>query len=162
MHWLDLVERVMIRQRKLGGRILMAREIVRNGVSFDALTYLERAELLFRATKKEGIKRILLLKAHAYWALGRGEEILAIAEETMRIREGNSKSWATAAGNYTTYLLDYGRYEEVLVYSDSVLAICRQVDGGINPSEAYAVRAEALQKLGRDSSCCGHAHYKSP
>jgi len=77
-----------------------------------------------------------------------GEEILSIAEETMRLREGNSKSWATAAGNYTTYLLDYGRYEEVLVYSDSVLAICRQVDGGINPSEAYAVRAEALQQAG--------------
>ena len=76
--------RVVIRQRKLGGRILYAREIVRNGVSFEAMTYLERAELLFRATKKEGIKRILLLKAHAYWALGWGEEILAIAEETMR------------------------------------------------------------------------------
>ena len=43
--------RVVIRPRKLGGRIYVAREIVRNGVSFDALTYLERAELLFRATK---------------------------------------------------------------------------------------------------------------
>ena len=53
------------------GSYLMAREIVRNGVSFDALTYLERAELLFRATNDEkGIARILLLKAHAYWALG--------------------------------------------------------------------------------------------
>ena len=135
------------------GSYLMAREIVRNGVSFDALTYLERAELLFRATNDEkGIARILLLKAHAYWALGAGEEILPIAEETMRLREGNPVSWATAAGNYTTYLLDYGRYEEVLVYSDSVLAICRQVDGGINPSEAYAVRAEALRKLGQDSA----------
>ena len=134
------------------GSYLMAREIVRNGVSFEALTYLERAELLFRATNDEkGIARILLLKAHAYWALGAGEEILPIAEETMRLREGNPVSWATAAGNYTTYLLDYGRYEEVLVYSDSVLAICRQVDGGINPSEAYAVRAEALRKLGQDS-----------
>ncbi|MDG2110626.1 MAG: histidine kinase, partial [Schleiferiaceae bacterium] len=89
---------------------------------------------------------------HAYWSLGAGEEILAISEETMRLRAGNLKGWATAAGNYTTYLLDYGRYEEVLRYSDSVLAICRQVDGGINPSEAYAVRAEALQKLGRDST----------
>jgi hypothetical protein len=135
------------------GAYFVARDIVRNGVSFDAITYLERAELLFRATKNsEGIKRVLLLKAHAYWALGGGEEILSIAEETMRMREGNSKSWATAAGNYTTYLLDYGRYEEVLVYSDSVLAICRKTDGGINPSEAYAVRAEALQQLGRDAA----------
>ena len=68
------------------GSYLMAREIVRNGVSFEALTYLERAELLFRATNDEkGIARILLLKAHAYWALGAGEEILPIAEETMRI-----------------------------------------------------------------------------
>jgi two-component sensor histidine kinase len=134
------------------GSYLLSREIVRKGVNFEALTYLERAEVLFRATdNKEGIKRILLLKAHAYWSLGAGEEILAISEETMRLRAGNLKGWATAAGNYTTYLLDYGRYEEVLTYSDSVLAICRQVDGGINPSEAYAVRAEALQKLGRDS-----------
>ena len=85
-------------------------------------------KLLFRATNnKEGIKRILLLKAHAYWALGAGEEILAIAEETMRFVQVILNRWATAAGNYTTYLLDYGRYEEVLVYSDSVLAICRQV-----------------------------------
>ena len=92
------------------GAYFVARDIVRNGVSFDAITYLERAELLFRATKNsEGIKRVLLLKAHAYWALGGGEEILSIAEETMRMRESNSKSWATAAGNYTTYLLDYGR-----------------------------------------------------
>ena len=135
------------------GSYLVSREIVRKGVNFEALTYLERAELLFRSTdNKEGIKRILLLKAHAYWSLGAGEEILAISEETMRLRAGNLKEWATAAGNYTTYLLDYGRYEEVLRYSDSVLAICRQVDGGINPSEAYAVRAEALQKLGRDST----------
>src|SRR5210317_150079 len=135
------------------GAYFMAREIVRNGVSFEALTYLERAELLFRASNDEkGIARILLLKAHAYWALGAGEEILPIAEETMRLREGNPVSWATAAGNYTTYLLDYGRYEEVLVYSDSVLAICRKTDGGINPSEAYAVRAEALQQLGRDAA----------
>ena len=75
----------MIRQRKLGERIYVSREIVRKGVSFEALTYLERQKLLFRATNnKEGIKRILLLKAHAYWALGAGEEILAIAEETMR------------------------------------------------------------------------------
>ena len=135
------------------GAYLLSREIVRKGVNFEALTYLERAEVLFRAAdNKEGIKRILLLKAHAYWSLGAGEEILAISEETMRLRAGNLKGWATAAGNYTTYLLDYGRYEEVLTYSDSVLAICRQVDGGINPSEAYAVRAEALQKLGRDST----------
>ena len=135
------------------GSYLVSREIVRKGVNFEALTYLERAELLFRSTdNKEGIKRILLLKAHAYWSLGAGEEILAISEETMRLRAGNLKEWATAAGNYTTYLLDYGRYEEVLRYSDSVLAICRQVDGGINPSEAYAVRAEALQKLGRNST----------
>ena len=51
----------------------------------------------------------------------------------MRFVQVILKGWATAAGNYTTYLLDYGRYEEVLTYSDSVLAICRQVDGGINP-----------------------------
>ena len=51
----------------------------------------------------------------------------------MRFVQVILKGWATAAGNYTTYLLDYGRYEEVLIYSDSVLAICRQVDGGINP-----------------------------
>jgi two-component sensor histidine kinase len=135
------------------GSYFVSREIIRKGVNFEALTYLERAEVLFRSTdNSEGIKRILLLKAHAYWSLGAGEEILAISEETMRLRAGNLKGWATAAGNYTTYLLDYGRYEEVLTYSDSVLAICRQIDGGINPSEAYAVRAEALQKLGRDST----------
>jgi two-component sensor histidine kinase len=135
------------------GLYLVSREIVRKGVNFEALTYLERAEVLFRSTdNSEGIKRVLLLKAHSYWSLGAGEEILAISEETMRLRADNLKGWATAAGNYTTYLLDYGRYEEVLTYSDSVLAICRQIDGGINPSEAYAVRAEALQKLGRDST----------
>lgn len=134
------------------GDYLMARDIVRKGVSFEAITYLERGEFLFRSMKNEkGLERILLLKAHAYWALGAGKEILPIAEETMRLREGNPKAWATAAGNYTTYLLDYGRYEEVLNYSDSVLAVLSQIEGGINPSEAYAVRAEALQNLGRDS-----------
>ena len=35
------------------GAYFVARDIVRNGVSFDAITYLERAELLFRATKNE-------------------------------------------------------------------------------------------------------------
>ena len=141
------------RTEEAWGAYFVSREIVRKGVNFEALTYLERAEILFRSTNNsEGIKRILLLKAHAYWSLGAGEEILAISEETMRLREGNLRGWATAAGNYTTYLLDYGRYEEVLTYSDSVLAICRKVDGGINPSEAYAVRAEALQYLDRDSA----------
>ncbi|MDG2110006.1 MAG: hypothetical protein P8J76_03080, partial [Schleiferiaceae bacterium] len=77
------------------GSYLVSREIVRKGVNFEALTYLERAELLFRSTdNKEGIKRILLLKAHAYWSLGAGEEILAISEETMRLRAGNLKGWA--------------------------------------------------------------------
>ena len=37
----------MIRQRKLGDRIYVSREIVRKGVSFEALTYLERAEVTF-------------------------------------------------------------------------------------------------------------------
>jgi len=61
------------------GSYFVSREIIRKGVNFEALTYLERAEVLFRSTdNSEGIKRILLLKAHAYWSLGAGEEILAI------------------------------------------------------------------------------------
>ena len=117
----------MIRQRKLGERILMAREIVRKGVSFEALTYLERQNYFSAHEITGGNQTHFIAEGTRLLGIGAGEEILAIAEETMRLRAGNSKSWATAAGNYTTYLLDYGRYEEVLVYSDSVLAICRQV-----------------------------------
>ena len=129
----------------------MAREIVRNGVSFDALTYLERAELLFRATnnEKRECKRILLLKAHAYWALGAGEEILAIAEETMRLREGNPVNRGLRLQEITRLICwttDVRRSIGVQRFCFGYMSSSRWRD---QPSEAYAVRAEALQKLGR-------------
>jgi len=87
------------------------------------------------------------LKAHSYWALGAGEEILSVSQETMALRQGDTLAWATAAGNYSTYLIDFGYYGEALEYSDTVLAIFKSRAGKINPSEAYAVRAEALYRL---------------
>jgi hypothetical protein len=133
------------------GLYFKSRAYVAQGTSLQALPLLERAELLFRDEGDAlGISKVLLLKAHAYWSLGAGEEILATAEECMSYREGNPMSWATAAGNYTTYLLDFGYYEKTLYYSDTVLSIFRAANGKINPSEAYAVRAEALYQLGRD------------
>jgi two-component sensor histidine kinase len=65
----------------------------------------------------------------------------------MALRQGDSMAWATAAGNYSTYLIDFGFYGEALEYSDTVLAIFKSRAGKINPSEAYAVRAEALYRL---------------
>jgi len=109
---------------------------------------IERSEILFRSKNNlRGLSRILLLKAHSYWALGAGEEILSVSQETMALRQGDTLAWATAAGNYSTYLIDFGYYAEALEYSDTVLSIFKSRAGKINPSEAYAVRAEALYEL---------------
>jgi signal transduction histidine kinase len=127
------------------GLYLRARDLVVNGASVESLPMIERSEILFRSNNNlRGLSRILLLKAHSYWALGAGEEILSASQETMALRQGDTLAWATAAGNYSTYLIDFGYYSEALEYSDTVLAIFKSLAGKINPSEAYAVRAEAL------------------
>jgi len=130
------------------GLYLRARDLVVNGASVESLPMIERSEILFRSNNNlRGLSRILLLKAHSYWALGAGEEILSASDETMALRQGDTLAWATAAGNYSTYLIDFGFYGEALEYSDTVLAIFKSRAGKINPSEAYAVRAEALYRL---------------
>lgn len=130
------------------GLYMRARDLVVNGASVESLPMIERSEILFRSNNNlRGLSRILLLKAHSYWALGAGEEILSASEETMALRQGDTLAWATAAGNYSTYLIDFGFYGEALEYSDTVLAIFKSRLGAINPSEAYAVRAEALYRL---------------
>ncbi|MEL0145685.1 MAG: hypothetical protein VW808_02065, partial [Schleiferiaceae bacterium] len=130
------------------GLYLRARDLVVKGASVESLPMIERSEILFRSNNhKLGLSRILLLKAHSYWALGAGEEILSTSQETMALRQGDTLAWATAAGNYSTYLIDFGYYSEALEYSDTVLAIFKSRVGKINPSEAYAVRAEALHRV---------------
>ena len=130
------------------GLYLRARDLVVNGASVESLPMIERSEILFRSNNNlRGLSRILLLKAHSYWALGAGEEILSASQETMALRQGDTLAFATAAGNYSTYLIDFGYYGEALEYSDTVLAIFKSRLGAINPSEAYAVRAEALYRL---------------
>ena len=130
------------------GLYMRARDHVVNGASVESLPMIERSEILFRSNNNlRGLSRILLLKAHSYWALGAGEEILSASQETMALRQGDTLAWATAAGNYSTYLIDFGYYGEALEYSDTVLAIFKSRAGKINPSEAYAVRAEALYRL---------------
>ncbi len=130
------------------GLYMRARDLVVNGASVESLPMIERSEILFRSNNNlRGLSRILLLKAHSYWALGAGEEILSASQETMALRQGDTLAWATAAGNYSTYLIDFGYYGEALEYSDTVLAIFKSRLGTINPSEAYAVRAEALHRL---------------
>ena len=138
------------RHEEAWGWYMKARSLIIEGASVQSLPMLERSEVLFRNLNDDyGLSRVLLLKAHGYWVLGSGEEILATSEETMALREGDTMSWATAAGNYSTYLIDFGYYEKALAYSDTVLAIFKK-RGSINPSEAYAVRAEALHRLGKD------------
>lgn len=130
------------------GLYMRARDLVVKGASVESLPMIERSEILFRSNNNlQGLSRILLLKAHSYWALGAGEEILSTSEETMALRQGDTLAWATAAGNYSTYLIDFGFYGEALEYSDTVLAIFKSRAGKINPSEAYAVRAEALHHV---------------
>jgi tetratricopeptide (TPR) repeat protein len=130
------------------GLYMRARDLVVNGASVESLPMIERSEILFRSNNNlRGLSRILLLKAHSYWALGAGEEILSASQETMALRQGDTLAWATAAGNYSTYLIDFGYYGEALEYSDTVLAFFKSRLGTINPSEAYAVRAEALYRL---------------
>ena len=130
------------------GLHLRARDLVVKGASVESLPMIERSEILFRSNNHPlGLSRVLLLKAHSYWALGAGEEILSVSQETMALRQGDTLAWATAAGNYSTYLIDFGYYAEALEYSDTVLSIFKSRPGKINPSEAYAVRAEALYEL---------------
>ena len=130
------------------GLYMRARDLVVKGASVESLPMIERSEILFRSNNNlRGLSRILLLKAHSYWALGAGEEILSASQETMALRQGDTLAWATAAGNYSSYLIDFGYYGEALEYSDTVLAIFKSRAGKINPSEAYAVRAEALYRL---------------
>jgi len=133
------------------GLYLRARDLVVKGASVESLPMIERSEILFRSSKNDrGLSRVLLLKAHSYWALGAGEEILSTSEETMALRQGDTLAWATAAGNYSTYLIDFGYYAEALEYSDTVMSIFRSRSDKINPSEAYAVRAEALFRLNKN------------
>jgi hypothetical protein len=88
------------------GLYLRARDLVVKGASVESLPMIERSEILFRSNNhKLGLSRILLLKAHSYWALGAGEEILSTSQETMALRQGDTLAWATAAGNYSTYLI---------------------------------------------------------
>ena len=130
------------------GLYMRARDLVVKGASVESLPMIERSEILFRSNNHPlGLSRVLLLKAHSYWALGAGEEILSVSQETMALRQGDTLAWATAAGNYSTYLIDFGYYAEALEYSDTVLSIFKSRAGKINPSEAYAVRAEALYEL---------------
>ena len=130
------------------GLYMRARDLVVKGASVESLPMIERSEILFRSNHHPlGLSRVLLLKAHSYWALGAGEEILSVSQETMALRQGDTLAWATAAGNYSTYLIDFGYYAEALEYSDTVLSIFKSRAGKINPSEAYAVRAEALYEL---------------
>jgi len=139
-------------QEEAWGWYMKARSLIIEGASVQSLPMLERSEILFRSLNDDyGLSRVLLLKAHGYWVLGSGEEILATAEETMALRQGDTMSWATAAGNYSTYLIDFGHYEKALEYSDTVLSIFKK-RRVVNPSEAYAVRAEALHRLGKDSA----------
>jgi two-component sensor histidine kinase len=133
------------------GLYLRARDLVVQGASVASLPMIERSEILFRANgNNAGLSKILLLKAHSYWALGSGEEILSTSEEAMALRQDDALAWATAAGNYSTYLIDFGYYQKALEYSDTVLSIFKSMHGKINPSEAYAVRAEAVYQLNRD------------
>lgn len=128
---------------------IAARDQVMVRPSLAALDQLFEAETIFRGTKNAtGLHRTLLIKGHLYWLLGAREEVVPIAKECMKLREGDLMSWATAAGNFSTYLSDLKQYEEAKYYSDTVLSIFRTQMQVINPSEAYAVRAEILYNLG--------------
>ena len=74
------------------GLYMRARDLVVKGASVESLPMIERSEILFRSNDNRtgDYLRILLLKAHAYWALGAGEEILSASQETMALRQGDT------------------------------------------------------------------------
>ena len=116
-----------------------------------ALPHIENAEYLFRELDDQlGLSKVLHYKAHTYWSLGaNSNDILEYSKAAIALAPPDK--WSMYSGNQTTYLLDLGYYKEVLSLSDTLLPIFREEDGQILPSEAYAVRAVAIQALQGDA-----------
>jgi len=118
-----------------------------------ALPHIENAEYLFRELDdKLGLSKVMHYKAHAYWSLGaNAKNVIAFSEAAIALAPPDK--WSMYSGNHTIYLLDRGYYKEVLSLSDTLLPIFRKEEssGQILPSEAYAVRAVAIQGLQGDA-----------
>ena len=116
-----------------------------------ALPHIENAEYLFRELDDQlGLSKVLHYKAHTYWSLGaNSNNILEFSKAAIALAPPDK--WSMYSGNHTIYLLDQEYYNEVLSLSDTLLPIFREEDGQILPSEAYAVRAVAIQALQGDA-----------
>ena len=131
------------------GNILRAQDKILENQFLESLPYLEQAEFLFREFEDdtEGLARALYFKAHVYWSLGAvSEGVLSFSQEAVSL-VGDGR-WATYLGNQSTYLLELGRYDEVLAISDTLLPIFKSNNS--NLAEALAVRVTALNALDPD------------
>ncbi|CAI8171997.1 MAG: Sensor histidine kinase YpdA [Cryomorphaceae bacterium] len=120
-----------------------------------ALDHLSKAEDLIIQRNIEVLKpKLYYLKAHIYWNLGL--DITTVTDFSLKaigLATGTSKR--TYEGNYATYLLDAGEYEQVIEIEERLVGEFEAE--GFNTSEAKAVLGAAyyylgLQDIERDNS----------
>ena len=120
-----------------------------------ALDHLSKAEDLIIQRNIEVLKpKLYYLKAHIYWNLGL--DITTVTDFSLKaigLATGTSKR--TYEGNYATYLLDAGKYEQVIEIEERLVGEFEAE--GFNTSEAKAVLGAAyyflgLQDIERDKS----------
>ena len=120
-----------------------------------ALDHLSKAEDLIIQRNIEVLKpKLYYLKAHIYWNLGL--DITTVMDFSLKaVGLGTGTSKRTYEGNYATYLLDAGEYEQVIEIEERLVGEFEAV--GFNVSEAKAVLGAAyyylgLQDIDRDNS----------
>ena len=120
-----------------------------------ALDHLSKAEDLIIQRNIEALKpKLYYLKAHIYWNLGL--DITTVTDFSLKaIGLGTGSSKRTYEGNYATYLLDAGEYEQVIEIEERLVGEFEAE--GFNVSEAKAVLGAAyyylgLQDIERDNS----------
>ena len=120
-----------------------------------ALDHLSKAEDLIIQRNIEALKpKLYYLKAHIYWNLGL--DITTVTDFSLKaIGLGTGTSKRTYEGNYATYLLDAGEYEQVIEIEERLVGEFEAE--GFNVSEAKAVLGAAyyylgLQDIERDNS----------
>ena len=120
-----------------------------------ALDHLSKAEdLIIQRNIEALIPKLYYLKAHIYWNLGL--DITTVTDFSLKaIGLGTGTSKRTYEGNYATYLLDAGEYEQVIEIEERLVGEFEAE--GFNVSEANAVLGAAyyylgLQDIERDNS----------
>lgn len=111
-----------------------------------ALDHLSKAEdLIIQRNIEALIPKLYYLKAHIYWNLGL--DITTVTDFSLKaIGLGTGTSKITYEGNYATYLLDAGEYEQVIEIEERLVGEFEAE--GFNVSEANAVLGAAYYYLG--------------